>query len=321
MIVMIAIFILLPLISSSVSFQHVMIMFMMYAAAGEAWNILTGFSGQTSFGHTVFFGIGAYTSSMMLYRYGISPWIGMLVGGVFASMLAFIVSYPCFRLRGHYFAVATLCVAEIAQRIFLNWRYVEGATGITIPILDSSLKNMMFHESKIPYYYIIMCLFFMVMIIAHLIENSKLGFYLKAIRESHDAAEAIGINPTNTKMKAMLISSFLTALCGSFYAQYILYIDPFMVFSLNISMKVVLITTLGGVGHVFGPLIGAAILIPLSEYSRFILGGTGKGIDLIVFGLLVVVVSCYQPYGIMGIFRNMGKKRGGKQVEQVDVAS
>jgi len=305
----------LPVMKNDINFHHVMIMFVMYAALGQSWNIITGFTGQTSFGHAAFFGIGAYTSTMLFWKFMVSPWVGMLIGGIIATIVAFIVSYPCFKLKGHYFAIATLAISEIILQLFVSWEYVEGATGISLPIMSEGVWQLQFHSSKLPYFYITFILFIIVLIVAYIVENSKMGYYLKAIRESHEVAEAIGINPTKYKLYAMMISAFLTALFGSIYAQYILYIDPFMVFPLALSMRIVLLTVLGGLGTLYGPIIGAAILIPLSEYTRILLGGTGKGVDLIIFGLLVVVVACYQPNGIVGLFSKYFKKKGIKVEE------
>ncbi|RKX42404.1 MAG: branched-chain amino acid ABC transporter permease [Thermotogae bacterium] len=300
----------LPFAITNVNFQHVMIMFLIFASLGESWNIITGFAGQTSFGHAAFFGIGAYTSTVLFYKFGVSPWVGMLLGAGIAAVVSVIVSYPCFRLRGHYFAIATLAVAEIIKQLFVSWDYVEGATGISIPVVEDSFIAMQFHGSKIPYFLIGFALFFLIVMVARSIEKSKMGFYLKAIRESHEAAEALGINPRKYKLLAMMISSALTALLGTLYAQYILYIDPFMVFSLEISMKIVLLSVLGGLGNIYGPIIGAAILIPLSEYTRVFLGGTGKGIDLMIYGALIVLIACFEPHGIIGLLKKRGKKRG-----------
>ena len=300
---------LLPLAIKDINFHHVMVIFLMFATVGEAWNIITGFAGQTSFGHAAFFGIGAYTSSVLFWKFHINPWVGMLLGAVLATVVAAVVSYPAFRLKGHYFAIATLAVAEIIQQLVVSWDYVEGATGISIPVVAEGFVNLQFHKSKLPYFLIVYLLFGLTLLIAYLIENSKLGYYLKAIRESSDAAEAMGIDPALYKLIAMMISAIVTAVVGSLYAQYILYIDPFMVFSMSISMKIVLLTVLGGLGTIIGPVIGAAILIPLSEYTRILFGGTGKGIDLIVFGLLVVLVACFQPHGIVGILRKAGAGR------------
>ncbi|SHI67985.1 branched-chain amino acid transport system permease protein [Geosporobacter subterraneus DSM 17957] len=295
----------LPLAIHNINFHHVMILLVMYAALGQAWNIITGFTGQTSFGHAAFFGIGAYTSSVLFWRYMLSPWVGMLLGAVIATTVAFLVSYPCFKLKGHYFAIATLAIGEIIQQLFVSWEYVEGATGISLPVMGEGFLQLQFHRSKLPYFYIVYFLFILVLVTAYLVEHSKMGYYLKAIRESHEVSEAIGINPTEYKVYAMLISAFLTSIFGSFYASYILYIDPFMVFSLPLSMRIVLLTVLGGLGTLYGPIIGAAVLIPLSEYTRIFFGGTGKGIDLIIFGFLVVAVACYQPKGIVGLFQKL----------------
>ena len=329
LILIIAILAILPLITKSKSVHNAMILLMIFATLGEAWNLITGFAGQTSFGHAAFFGIGAYTSSVLSYRYGISPWFGMILGGFLASIVAGIMSYPCFRLKGHYFAIATLAVAEIIKQIFVSWKYVEGATGISLPILarDSSfLKRLIYLQfnDKLPWVYITLILFAFVIVLCSFIENSKMGYYLKAIRESHEVAESIGINPTNYKLYAMLISAFISALAGSMYAQYILYIDPFMMFTLDISMKIVLLTVLGGIGNVFGPIIGAAIFIPLSEFTRINLGGSGTGIDLMIYGLLIVLITCFQPKGVIGMlekfFNGFKKKKSGGD-GQVEITS
>ncbi|MCX7840320.1 MAG: branched-chain amino acid ABC transporter permease [Anaerolineae bacterium] len=311
--VVLVLFAIVPLFTDSKPILNALILLLLFATLGEAWNIITGFAGQTSFGHAAFFGIGAYTSAVLFYRYGVTPWLGMLLGGVISVIIAALVSYPCFRLKGHYFAVATLAIAEIIKQIFVSWKYVEGATGISIPIIPRSsgwLERLFYLQfpDKQPWVYLCLILFALVVLLSDYVENSKMGFYLKAIRESHEAAEAIGINPTNYKLYAMILSAFIAALCGSLYAQYILYIDPFMVFSLDVSMKIVLLTVLGGIGHIFGPIIGAAIFIPLSEFTRIQLGGSGTGIDLMIYGLLIVLITCFQPKGVIGIVQQLSAK-------------
>lgn len=311
--ILIAVLALLPLATQTKAVLNAIILLLIFATLGEAWNLITGFAGQTSFGHAAFFGIGAYTSAVLFYRYGVTPWLGMVLGGIIASVVAGIMSYPCFRLKGHYFAIATLAVAEIIKQIFVSWSYVEGATGISVPIIprSSGFGERLFYlqfTDKLPWVYICLVLFAAAIFFCNYLENSKMGYYLKAVRESHEVAESIGINPTNYKLYAMIISAFISALCGSIYAQYILYIDPFMIFSLDISMKIVLLTVLGGIGNVFGPIIGAAIFIPLSEFTRIKLGGSGTGIDLMIYGLLIVLITCYQPKGVIGIVENLAGK-------------
>lgn len=297
----------LPWTSTNIHFHHVLIMFMLFASLSQAWNFIGGFAGQVSFGHATFFGIGAYASLVLLKKFDLSPWAGMLVGGGLSVIVAVIVGYPVFKLKGHYFAISTFAVAEIFERLFNNWDFVEGAIGLPAPVLPEGLINFMWYKTKIPYFYIVFILFVGVLLLAFKIDRSRMGFYFRAIKQSHEAAEGLGIDTTRYKMLAMIISAFLTAICGAFYAQYILYIDPPSVLSLDISIKIVLIAVLGGAGTILGPILGAAILIPLSEYSRILLGGTGKGVDLIVFGALILIISVFQPQGMAGFFKKAGK--------------
>jgi branched-chain amino acid transport system permease protein len=313
-IILIAAIAVLPLIFRSSSFHNMLVLLLIFAVLGEAWNIITGFAGQTSFGHAAFFGIGAYASSVLFYRFHISPWIGMIVGAVAASIVALIISYPCFKLKDKYFAIGTLAIGEIVKQLFISWDFVEGATGISLPVIDDSWLYMQFNSSKIPYIYIALGLFAAVIFICHIIETSKMGFYLKAIRESHEVAESIGVNTRNYKTYAMIISAALSACAGTVYAQYLLYVDPFMLFSLDISIKIVLLTVLGGVGNIYGAIIGAAILIPLSETTRIVLGGSGTGVDLMIFGVLIILVACFQPRGIIGLVESIREKNKKKKV-------
>jgi branched-chain amino acid transport system permease protein len=301
------ILLLLPLTSTNIHFHHVLIMFMLFATLSQAWNFIGGFAGQVSFGHATFFGIGAYASLVLLKRYDLSPWVGMLIGAGVAVFVAVIIGYPVFKLKGHYFAISTFAVGEIFERLFNNWDFVEGAIGLPAPVLPEGLVNFMWYKTKMPYFYIAFVLFILVLLLAYKIDRSKMGFYFRAIKQSHEAAEGLGIDTTQYKMLAMGVSALVTAICGAFYAQYILYIDPPSVLSLDISIKIVLIAVLGGAGTIIGPILGAAILIPLSEYSRILLGGTGKGLDLIVFGALILAISVFQPQGMAGFFKKAGK--------------
>lgn len=295
-------FIAFPWIFERTFAHHLMILIFLYALMGTAWNILGGYTGQVSLGHSVYFGIGAYTSTCLLIWYGLSPWLGMIPGIILAVIVSLIVGYPCFRLKGHYFAIATICVGEIIHLLFLNWPLIGGAVGLYLPILPSSIINFEFHKSKIPYYYII--LFFLLLAIGTTvwIARSRLGFYLRAIKEDQDAARSIGIPATRYKMMAMGLSAAFTAIAGTFYAQYILYIDPTSVLLMQLSIQMCIIAVLGGTGTILGPVIGAAILVPLSEFTRFYLGGQGQGIDLIIYGGLIMVISAYKPAGLMGLF-------------------
>jgi len=302
------IFLIYPLIFTLPFPRHVMIMIFLYATLGLAWNMIGGYAGQISLGHALFFGIGAYTSTLMLMKLGASPWVGMLVGGILSMGVSFIIGYPCFKLAGHYFAIATIAIGEIAQVWMLNWDWAGAAVGLTLPILPESLINLEFHSTKAPYYYIAFGLLILGLLATYGIDRSKLGYYFKAIKGDLEAARSLGINVTKYKFFALALSAFFTSICGSFYAQYVLFIDPDSVFPLMLSVIVCLVATLGGVGTIWGPVIGAFILIPISEFTRIYLGGGGKGTDLVLYGLLIIIISVYQPFGVIGIAKRFRKK-------------
>lgn len=292
---------LIPQVAGNTFTQHVLVLILLYASMSQAWNIIGGYCGQVSFGHSVFFGIGAYGAGMAVVKFGMAPWSGVIIGALAAMVVAVLISYPCFKLKGHYFAIATFAIVEIFNRLFMVWYWVEGALGLDYPLVDEGWKNFMWYETKIPYYYGALILFIFIFGLVRYIERNRFGFYLQAVREDQETAESTGINSTLVKLMAMGISAFLAALCGAFFVQYSLRVDPSMVMCLNISMTFVLVTILGGAGTLFGPLLGAMILIPLQEYTRVLWGGLGSGIDLILFGLLIVLIMIRQPKGIMGL--------------------
>jgi branched-chain amino acid transport system permease protein len=289
--------------------QRMMILIFMYALLGEAWNILGGYAGQVSLGHAIFFGLGAYTSSFMLIRWGITPWLGMVAGILVAVVISMIIGYPCFRLAGHYFAIATIAAGEIVAIAVLNWKLMGGAIGLFLPLLDESLLNFEFHSSKAPYYYIILAMLVVTVFIAYRIERSRLGFYFRAIKNDPDAARSLGIDLTKYKLIAMIISAALTAMAGTFYAQYLLFIDPHTVLTLMLSIQMCLIPVLGGTGTIAGPIIGSCILIPMAEYTRVYLAGKVSGLHLFLYGLLIIVFAVFQPAGLMGLIQRY-RRRG-----------
>jgi branched-chain amino acid transport system permease protein len=300
--------ILFPLVVTNTAVQHVVILFFMFAMMAVAWNIMGGYAGMFSFGQVAFFGIGAYTSSFLLISYHVNPWIGMIAGGFVAAFVAAAIGYPCSDLRGHYFAIASIAFGEIVRIHFNNWKLIGAAEGLSLPMLDGGFKDFMFHSSKLPYYYIVLVFLIVALIVCYLISTSKMGYYFRAIKESHDVAKVLGINVVWYRLIAIMISAFLTAMAGTFYAQYVLYIDPESVMLLPISVQLVLISMLGGAGSVMGPVIGALILVPLSEFTRIWLGHKGTGVDMLIYGFLITLISVYQPKGVWGFFTNMGKR-------------
>jgi branched-chain amino acid transport system permease protein len=280
--------------------RHLMIMIFLYAMLAQAWNILAGYCGQISLGNAVFFGLGAYTSSFLMMTWKVNPWVGMLAGMGVAVLVSQAIGWPCFRLRGHYFAIATIAIGEIVQTVFINWDAVGGARGIWMLQTTESLANFQFHTRKWPYYYIALGMALGCWAVTRAIECSKLGYYFRAIKDEPDAAQSLGVNLTRYKLIAIAICAAFTAMGGTFYAQYVLFIDPESVFPLMLSVLICLMAIVGGVGTLWGPVLGAALMIPLSEWTRIALGGSGKALDLIIYGVLIVVIAIVQPAGLMG---------------------
>ena len=288
---------------------HILIMICLYATLAQAWNILGGYAGQISLGNAVFFGVGAYTSTILMTKFGLSPWLGMPVGMLAAVVLSLMIGYPCFRLGGHYFAIATIAVGEIVQTVFINWREVGGASGIHLPLLPEAFVNFQFHTSKLPYYYIVLGMMIVAFACALAVERSRLGYYFRAIKGDPLAARALGVSITRYKLYAIAISAALTAMAGTFYAQYILVIDPESVLPLSLSVLICLVAVLGGVGTIWGPLLGALVLIPLSEITRSQLGGSGNTLDLVLYGGLIVLISVFQPNGLVALGNRSRRRR------------
>ena len=305
---------LFPLIFTTSTWQNMMILVLLYAYWGQAWNILGGYVGQVSFCHAVFVGIGAYTSSLLLINYGLNPWLGMAMGALLAMLVAAIIGVPAFRLRGHFFLMATVGFGEIIRTIFVNLPEItHGAQGVFLPMMDSSVKNMMFRQGNIGYYYIILAFTIVIFACTAYVQHAKLGYYFRAIKDDPEAAEALGVPTTTYKFIALAISAAFTAMGGTFYAQWVLYLDPYSTMPLMTSVQIALVAILGGVGTVWGPLVGALILVPLSEVIRIFLGGGGQGISILVYGLAIILISIWQPGGVMGWLTSRASRRQPSQ--------
>ena len=283
-------------------FLEVLISILFFAYLGLAWNLLGGYAGQFSFGHAAFFGIGAYTSTLLLLRFGLSPWLGMLVGGLFATCFGLFEGYLSFRygLRGPYFSLVTLAFAEMLRVVTVNLKVVGSSLGLVIPSQANAL--LFVFADKLPYYYVIAGMTAAALTITQLVARSRLGYCLVAVRENEDAAEAAGVDARGAKLRAMAISAFLTALGGTFYAQYFAYIDPTITFGPAVSIQGLLQAIVGGAGTVLGPLLGAFVLTPVSELSRAAIRGRA-GVDVMVYGVVLILVISFLPNGLMGWFR------------------
>jgi branched-chain amino acid transport system permease protein len=288
---------LFPLLIRSDYYQHLVIIALMWVIIGASWNLLAGYTGQVSFGHAIFFGVGAYTAGILVTKLHISAWWGMLFGGPVAMAVALFVGWVCFRLRGPYFALATLAGGEIFRLVATNWESLtDGMVGILI---------IQSFRSKLPYYYIVLSLAAACICVIYLVMKSKWGYYFVSIREDQDAAESLGINTTLYKNVSLLISAFFAGTAGAFYMNYMAFIDPHVVFSLHyISIMAILVGIVGGVATTMGPAVGAFIMVGVQETFRSAFFGLApKWISqahALVFGLLVIFVIMFMANGVVG---------------------
>lgn len=301
---------LFPLFVASDYYRHILIIALIWVVIGSSWNLLAGYTGQVSFGHAIFFGVGAYTAGLCVTKLHISAWWGMLLGGPVAMLVGVLIGWICFRLRGPYFALATIAIGEIFRIGATVWSdLTEGMQGILI--IPS-------FRSKLPYYYLSFFLAAACVYVIHRIIHSKWGFYFVAIREDQDAAESLGISSFRYKSLSLMASSFFTGLAGAFYMNYMAFIDPQVVFSLHyISIMAILVGIIGGVGTLWGPAAGAFIMVLLQETFRSsFFGLLPKWISeghVLVFGLLVIFVIRYMPNGIIGDWTKIRQIRSRKK--------
>jgi branched-chain amino acid transport system permease protein len=303
-----------PLVIKDVYTQNLLFLTLLYAGLAQAWNILGGYCGQISLGHALYFGIGGYVSTMLYTQLGIPPTFGMFGGGVVAGIVALLVGWPCFRLSGHYYAIATVVVGEIGYLLFLNWDFVGGASGINIPFTHESFLELQFRVTKLPWLYLAMAYAAVAWIAAFLIEGSRWGYAWRAVKDDVTAARSLAVRVFPSKMAAAGISGFLTGVGGAIFAQFVGYIDPDSILSGSLSILIALPAVLGGVGTLWGPIIGSAVLTPVSEISRSYLGGSGSGVDLMIYGALIVGVALLRPQGLVSLMGGKRKSAGGADV-------
>jgi branched-chain amino acid transport system permease protein len=287
----------LPFYLSS-TWQNLFITAFYYAFLGQAWNILGGYAGQLSLGHAAFFAIGAYASAVLATHFALSPWVGMFVGAALAALLSLGIGYLGFRfgLRGFYFILLTLAAAEICRLVALHLPILGGYTGLFINFTPNPWQFQF--RGKIPYYYIALAFLTLASGIVWMIERSKLGAYLKAIREDEDASEALGVDTFRYKMIAYAVSAALTALGGTFYAYFQFYLQPNTVLNINHSVDIMIRPIVGGSGTLLGPVLGSFLLELLGEFSRTYFAGGTAGLSVVIYGLLLIVVVLFLPRGV-----------------------
>ena len=290
-----------PLLTSSNVVLNFMVVALLIALVGQGWNVLGGYGGQYSFGHAAFFGTGAYVTAILQVRYGVNAWVGLVVGIAAGSLVGAIIGSLSFRsgLRGSYFALVTLAFAEVL-RILASVAPITGAGVGTLIKLDLRPESFQF-QSRAPFYWIILAFVALSLIIVKLLEGSRFGAYLVAVRENEDAAKAVGIDVVTIKLLAMTLSAAMTAAGGCFYAQYFLFLDAGIAYGPWISIEALLAPIIGGIGTPFGPLLGALVVKSLGEATKLVTRDA-PGLDLVIYGCVLILVVAFAPRGIAGLF-------------------
>ncbi len=301
-----------PWVVTSAYGRAVMIKFLLFALFGLGWNLIGGYGGQVDLGQAKNVGFGAYVTGLMMLWWNVPFWLTVIPGMVVAAAESFAVAYPMFRLKGHYFAIATLCVALVWKELFVFWDWTGGARGVEIPIKSTPNFFYMQFGSPIYYHYFVFFLFITQLLYMNWFRKSKLGYELQAVRDNEEVAASLGINVYRKKVISYTITGGLGAAGGSFIAVYYLYIDPDFVMPLDLSILIAMTVMVGGAGSMWGPIIGAALLIPLDMYLGAWLGAQKRlGIDFMIYALIMMIIAAREPKGIWGIIERIRKKRIG----------
>ena len=305
---LLALVIVYPLVLSTPFEQRLGALVLLYAIAASSWNIVGGYAGQVSVGHVVFFGCGAYAAMGAYAHFGLSPLVGLPAGIVLAVTIAAVIGVPTLRLSGHYFSMATIAVAELIRLVVTNTNYLGAAVGLSGPPVPRNVFDVSF-ISALPYYYLFLVILAITLLITWWMANSRMGFYLRAIKDSERAARSLGVPASRAKLHAYMLSAGLTSVAGALYAMMFGFVDPESGLGILISVKMLIMAALGGAGLLFGPLVGAAILVPLEELSNSLLGGQGAGLTFVVYGAIIVLIARFQPGGILTFANRLWDKR------------
>ena len=277
------------------------------AIGASAWNIVGGYAGQVSVGHAVFFGVGAYSAVTAYVHFGLPPILGAPVGMAVSVLIAAVIGVPTLRLSGHYFSMATIAVGELVRVLSSTFDFLGGAQGLGGPAMPRSVFDLSF-VSATPYYYIFLAVLVALLGLTHWIENGRMGYYLRAIKDSERAARSLGVAAGRYKLYAYMLSAAFTSLAGTLYLTIYGFVDPESGFGILISVKMVVMAALGGAGQLFGPLVGALILVPLEELSNSYLGGRGAGLTFLVYGAIIVVIARFLPSGLLSLVQSYRRK-------------
>jgi branched-chain amino acid transport system permease protein len=299
-----AVLLLFPLVFSDPFYQDIGVAVLLAAISASAWNIVGGYAGQVSVGHSMFFGLGAYAPLLFYTLWGWPPLAGIPLGILLSTAVAVIIGLPTFRLSGHYFSMATIAVAELIRISFGTWALVGGAIGLQGPAVARGWWDLTF-RGDLPYYYIFLAVLGLLLFVTREVGRRRFGFYLRAIKASERAARSLGVPVRLTKLKALALSAAFTSAAGSLYAVKTGFIDPDSGFGILVSVQMVIVAALGGAGTLFGPLVGALVLVPLQTAANSWFGGSGSGLTFILYGGIIVLIARFEPGGLSDLWRRL----------------
>jgi branched-chain amino acid transport system permease protein len=297
-----------PLIFSDPFYRDIGVSFLLAAISASAWNVVGGYAGQVSVGHSMFFGIGAYAPLLFYTQWNWPPIAGIPIGILLSIVLAVVVGTPTFRLSGHYFSMATIAVAELIRISVSTSDFLGGAIGLQGPARARGWWDLSF-RGELPYYYIFLAVLGILLFVTSAIELRRFGFYLRAIKASERAARSLGVPVWQTKMKALALSAAFTSAAGSLYAVKTQFIDPDSGFGILVSVQMLIVAALGGAGVLYGPLIGALILVPLQTAANTWFGGSGTGLTFILYGGIIVLIARFEPGGLVELWQRFAPRR------------
>ena len=301
------VFVLIPVFVKSPYILNIFVLVFYMSTLSMAWNLLGGMTGQNSLGHAAYMGLGAYASCLLITKAGANPWLSAIFGMIVVGLVAGVIFYPCFILRGPYFTLVSIAFGEAMRQFIINSTFFGRASGVGLPFGRDSWLDFRF-GSKVPYYYVGLAMVLLIYLLMKKIERSRMGYALRTIREDEDAAAAIGINPTKYKIMAVVVSAMVAALVGFFYASYIRYIDPDLMVQAK-STESVLPAVVGGAAYVEGPLVGGLIMIPLSEFLRARYSAMLPGINMLLYAIALLAVIRFRPTGILGWYMHSRTKK------------
>jgi branched-chain amino acid transport system permease protein len=312
--IVVALVVAYPLVFTTPFQQRLGALVLLYAIAASAWNIVGGYAGQVSVGHVVFFGCGAYGALAAYTHFGLPPLAGVPVGVAVSVLIAAVIGVPTLRLSGHYFSMATIAVAELVRLVATNVEYLGAAVGLSGPTIPRTVLDLSF-TSAVPYYYLFLAVLVLTLGLTWKMERSRIGYYLRAIKDSQRAARSLGVAAGRYKLYAFMLSAGLTSVAGALYAMMFGFVDPESGLGILISVKMLIMAALGGAGLLFGPLVGAAILVPLEEISNNLLGGKGAGLTFVAYGAIIVLIARFQPGGLLDLANRKLRARPGRKAD------